>query len=493
MLEEDTDLHFLILNQLKRAKFSEEDVALTKREEWHNFLARVSRTYADQEQERYLLERSMELSSREMMGLNEKLEDAQHIARLGYWSYDSENGQVLWSKEMFHLMGIDPVNGAPSFQEIIQLVHVDDRQLVESFISSALTEGKNYELELQLENKKENKYYWYYMKGHPHIDVNAEGLRSGYVRYLSGIVIDITQKKIAEEEMKKMHQQLLSVSRQAGMAEVATSVLHNIGNILNSAAVSISLLLEILEKSRVEKLLKVADLIKTHLSQDANYFISDPSGKLIPDYLQALSKDIMEESRSISVEISNVDNHLHHMKDVVSLQSEISGVLGVKEKVILSEMLDLAIQMSCASLDGSEIRIEKEYKYNGFLFSEKAKLLQILVSLIKNAKESVLSFPVESKVIKISMEKTGQNIIEIIIEDNGSGILKENLVRIFSFGFTTKSNGHGFGLHSSAIAASELDGQLIAESDGLGSGAKFILRLPLVVDQKKKEKMNAVT
>ena len=66
------------------------------------------------------------------------------------------------------------------------------------------------------------------------------------------------------------------------------------------------------------------------------------------------------------------------------------------------------------------------------------------------------------------------------VRDNGVGIPAENLQRIFSFGFTTKRDGHGFGLHSSAVAAQEMDGSLLAHSDGRGNGAEFVLELPVV-------------
>lgn len=67
----------------------------------------------------------------------------------------------------------------------------------------------------------------------------------------------------------------------------------------------------------------------------------------------------------------------------------------------------------------------------------------------------------------------------ITVSDNGVGIAVENLTRIFAHGFTTKKNGHGFGLHSSALAAKELGGSLRASSEGPDRGATFILELPL--------------
>ena len=70
-------------------------------------------------------------------------------------------------------------------------------------------------------------------------------------------------------------------------------------------------------------------------------------------------------------------------------------------------------------------------------------------------------------------------MLEIEVEDNGCGIRDEDLQRIFHHGFTTKKNGHGFGLHVSANAATEMGAKLHVHSDGPGRGASFFLDIPL--------------
>jgi len=491
LAEKEMTLHHLISKQLKRANLEENDIHPDKRLEWNDFLSRISRTYSDQEQERYLLERSMEISSREMLDLNEKLEYAQMVAHLGYWIYDRVENKLLWSKETFNLAGIDPSQGTPALDEAMQLVHEEDRPRLEFLMQRAFEKGESYELELRFKNKKDNQYYWLYAKGHPHVkatmNASIDKNDTGAIRYLSGIAIDITERKLAEENLKAMHQQLLSISRQAGMAEVATSVLHNIGNILNSANVSISLLQEMLEKSRVTKLNKISEMIKEHLSKSDNYFTEDENGKLIPDYLLALSKDISAEHSKIFHEINNINTHLEHIKDVVSLQKDISGIAGVKEEIDLQEVVDLAVQMGCAA-KCNEVEIVKDYQYDDCIETEKSKLLQILVNLVRNAKDSVSELVNQPKKIIVTIKKADKKPFVIItVTDNGGGIAHENLTRIFSLGFTTKAHGHGFGLHSSAIAANELGGVLNAASEGIGRGASFTIELPLVHEQVTNE------
>ena len=110
---------------------------------------------------------------------------------------------------------------------------------------------------------------------------------------------------------------------------------------------------------------------------------------------------------------------------------------------------------------------------------DKHKVLQILVNLIRNAKYAMDATARRDKRLTVSIRLNPENFVELSVTDNGIGISRDNLTRIFSHGFTTKRDGHGFGLHSGAIAAREMGGRLYARSDGANQGATFILELPL--------------
>ncbi len=104
---------------------------------------------------------------------------------------------------------------------------------------------------------------------------------------------------------------------------------------------------------------------------------------------------------------------------------------------------------------------------------------QILVNLIRNAKYAVAHSSSPIKRVIVSILSPADKWVQIQIQDNGVGIAPENLNRIFAHGFTTKQVGHGFGRHSSALAAKEMGGALHAHSDGLGHGTLFTLELPV--------------
>lgn len=469
------NLHPHLARLLARTNMQAEDIVSDKRAQWQEFLERISRSYYDHEQDQYLLERSMEISSREMMELNEKLEYAQRIAHLGYWSYNEKDDNLVWSKEMYELAGMEPSQGTPTIPELMEHIHPDYRERLADAFKQAFA-GKTIELELQYRNTKENKYYWHYVKCHPDIDTkNSESANA--VKSVSGIVMDITQRKIYEKEAEKIQNKLLSVSRQAGMAEVATTILHNIGNIMNSANVSLNIIKDSFSQPYFEKLCKIAEMIQLHMSDLGVFLTQNPKGKLIPNYLFELVSILKKESVKNLAEINNMDEHLSHIKDIVSMQKIIGGTSSFPEKIFIPELIDTALKMS-VNPTKYKVKISKEYNKLPFITTDKSKLLQILVNLLQNAQDAVLkNSHEETKTVRI-VATNGQDTIQIKVIDNGIGITKENIDRVFSFGFTTKEYGHGFGLHSSALSAKDLGGSLKAQSEGPNCGAAFILTLP---------------
>ena len=123
------------------------------------------------------------------------------------------------------------------------------------------------------------------------------------------------------------------------------------------------------------------------------------------------------------------------------------------------------------------IRVVREFDEVPLVSVDKHKVLQILVELIRNAKYACDESGKTDKLLTIRIGPTA-NGVRISVIDNGVGIAAENMQRLFTHGFTTRQSGHGFGLHSGALAAQELGGSLQAKSEGLGCGAAFILELP---------------
>lgn len=293
-----------------------------------------------------------------------------------------------------------------------------------------------------------------------------------------GVSKNITALKQAEEKLEQTHKLLMTASRQAGMAEVATSVLHNVGNVLNSVNISASLLTETLQKTKLVNLSRAASLLAEHCAEPT-FLTENERGRHLPGYLQQLASHLMEEREQMTSELRSLADHIAHIKHIVMMQQSYALVAGVTEKVKIGELVEDAIRMNNTALNRHEIQMFRQIEADPEIVVDKHLVLQILVNLIRNSKQACDEGPPSEKRLTIRIAELTAGRVAVQVIDNGVGIAPENAGRIFTQGFTTRRDGHGFGLHGSAIAAAEIGGTLSFASDGLGKGATFTLDLPL--------------
>jgi signal transduction histidine kinase len=265
-------------------------------------------------------------------------------------------------------------------------------------------------------------------------------------------------------------------ARQLGMAEISASVLHNVGNVLNSVNVSANTLSEKVSSSKMGGIEKLSALFNEHKFELVKFITEDSRGSKALDYLNLLSVYWHEEQNALASEINKLTKDIQLIKEIISTQQELSKATDFEQLILVNELIDEAVLITGLSVK-TQIMIDKQYAKLKPVKLDKVKLLQILVNLVRNAKDSVITSPQESKVITIKTSHLSNNKIRIEITDNGVGIPAKNLKKIFTYGFTTKASGHGFGLHTSAIAAGQLGGQLHAYSEGVNQGATFVLEL----------------
>jgi signal transduction histidine kinase len=291
---------------------------------------------------------------------------------------------------------------------------------------------------------------------------------------------DNLEQRVAERtgELERAHRELVDTSRQAGMAEVATNVLHNVGNVLNSLNVSANMITEQLERSKASGLGRLAALLREHEQDLGTYLANDPRGRHVPTYLSQLSEHIVHERDSNLRELIQLRSHIDHIKQIVSVQQSYAKVSGVKELLQPVDLLDDALRMNDGSFHRHQVHVMREFEPVPAINSEKHKILQILVNLLRNAIYACNDSGRPQRCVTLRVA-SGPACVRISVADNGVGIAPENMTRIFAHGFTTRRDGHGFGLHSGALAASELGGSLQAFSEGLGRGATFVLELPI--------------
>jgi len=300
---------------------------------------------------------------------------------------------------------------------------------------------------------------------------------------LRGVLMDITDQKSAEQRLKAMHEQFLDISRRAGMAEVATGVLHNVGNVLNSVNVSALLLRDVLRGSRVASLARAVAMLRDRALEDLKHFLSeDPKGKLLPEYLMDVSGHLEKERLKLSAEAERLAENVSHIKDIVAMQQTYAKAGGLIEILPIADLIEDALQLNACTFARHGIEIVREFQSVPPIPVDRHRILQIFVNLASNAKYALDVSGRSDKRLVLGVALNGAEKVKITFADNGVGIAPENLTRIFSHGFTTKPEGHGFGLHSAALAAREMGGSLIARSDGPDCGATFTLELPMTLN-----------
>jgi C4-dicarboxylate-specific signal transduction histidine kinase len=288
---------------------------------------------------------------------------------------------------------------------------------------------------------------------------------------------EVEERKRMELENERIHCELLEKSRQAGMAEIATNVLHNVGNVLNSVNVSASLVVDSVKKSKAASLVKVAAMLREHEHDLGTFITSDAKGRQLPVYLGQLSEQLLADQKAAVGELHLLVKNIEHIKEVVTMQQNYARVSGVKEVINIRELVEDGLRINEVSLNRHQVKVIREFENVPPMNIEKHKVLQVLLNLIRNAKFACDESGRKDKQMTMRVAN-GEGRIKISVADNGIGIPPENLTRIFSHGFTTRKDGHGFGLHSGALAAKEMGGALTVRSDGPGKGATFTLELP---------------
>lgn len=388
---------------------------------------------------------------------------------LGVAYANREGGIIACNAAYEALLGLAP--GDHGHKSIRELTHQADLQDNDRLFSE-LWEGKrsSYTLEKRYV-RRDGSELW--------VRVTGAMIRTpdGEPVCAVGFLEDISGRKRMEVEVERVQKALIDASRQAGMAEVATNVLHNVGNVLNSINVSASLAADRVKGSKGARLTEVAALIERHKDNLSDFLTRDARGQKLPGYFTALAAQLASERESLLKELTDLRANLDHIKEAVSMQQTYARRCGVLETVTVEELVEDSLRMNTGALTRHHVALKRDYRARPSITVDKHKVLQILVNLIRNAKYACDESGHADKQVTLRIEATPGGA-RISVVDNGVGIAPEVMGRLFSHGFTTRKSGHGFGLHSAALAARELGGSLTAASQGIGHGAMFQLTLP---------------
>jgi signal transduction histidine kinase len=271
------------------------------------------------------------------------------------------------------------------------------------------------------------------------------------------------------------------------MAEVAVGVLHNVGNLLNSVSICAEQIASYASSPHADGLRKVAELMASQRDDLAGFFARDPRAALLPGYLEKISAELAQDRTRSRDEAQLLLEKVAVIRDTIRALQDLAreGHQAIlRDHVELHGVLDVVLEIQAPLLIRYGVVLHKELSDSvPVLVTERAKLIHVLVNLVKNAVEAMRKTPEGARSLTVEAALDGAGLVRIAISDTGEGIAPQDLDRIFSFGFTTKQDGHGFGLHTCALYAGQLGGSLKVHSRGTGRGATFTLVIPLELAQ----------
>jgi PAS domain S-box-containing protein len=408
-----------------------------------------------------------------------RLAHAMSLAQLAAWEYDVASGLFTFSDRYYVLHGtttaLEGGNRMSAEDFVRRFVHPDDAHLVAEEVGKAVTTADpDYRTQLESRILRRDGELRQVLI---HISITKDA--AGRTIQLHGANQDITEHKVAEARLAGLQKQLLDASRQAGMAEVATNVLHNVGNVLNSVNISTTLVVQSVKQSKASSLARVVVLLREHAHDLGEFITNDSRGKHLPALLAQLSEHLLAEQETNLRELASLRRNVEHIKEIVTMQQNYATFGGLKELINVADLVEDSLRLNQGALARHRVEVVREFETVPPMNLEKHKFLQIMVNLLRNAKHACQDSERADKRLTVRVAN-GEGRIRISVIDNGVGIPPENLTRIFNYGFTTRKGGHGFGLHSGALAAKEMGGSLTVHSDGPGQGAAFTLELPVL-------------
>jgi len=409
---------------------------------------------------------------------------ATRAAGISSWELDIATRSTLWTENEIESLRAAGIDTQRQPNAILEYTHPADRSIMFDAINAAVAKRKEVcDFRFRVVTPAGESVH---LESHARIFCDVHGVP---VRIL-GVSWDVTHQVLDEERRQELQLQLRDASRDAGMAEVATGVLHSVGNVLNSLGVSAALMQTQLRDSRVVNVQRTAALLNDQGGRAGQFLDEDERGKQLPTYLAQLGEYLSAENQRLQTEAAAIAAHVGHIRTIVAAQQTYARRGGVTEAVDVAELLDNAVAIHFA--DMTDVSIRREYEPLEPLTLDRHKLIQILGNLLSNARHALKASSSGPRKLTLRIHRNS-GFVAIEVLDSGVGIQQEVLHRLFEFGFTTKKDGHGFGLHTSAILAKELEGELAGFSDGAGEGARFILRLPQSAMQMARKTVGKMT
>ncbi len=363
------------------------------------------------------------------------LANAQRLTRTGSWAWNVATRQsVYWSQENYRLLGFDPEGGIPSNEAFYQRIHPEDRDRVrrEVFLERP-DEGPHFDVDFRIVLPG-GAIKYVRSTGHPVRNV------SGDVMEFVGISIDVTERKLADEERERLRQvqaDLAHLSRVTTMGELTASLAHEIRQPISAAVTNAKTCLRWLGRDEPD----------------------------VAEACEAASRLVKDVTRAA---------------DIISRISSLfkKGALQ-RELVDVNELIREMIVLLRSEANRYSISIRTELAEDlPKVMADRVQLQQVFMNLMLNGIDAMKETTGGSELTIKSEADDGQLLISV--SDTGVGLPPEQADQIFKAFFTTKDNGTGMGLPISRSIIESHGGRLWA-TGASGRGATFQFTLPATV------------
>ncbi len=380
---------------------------------------------------------------------------------------------TIFSPSAERILGIGPLDTTPDkwsdnygflFPDRVTPFPADELPL-----SRALKGDASDQVEMFVRNPEVPEGAFISVSGRPLQD--KEGTEKGGVIVLR----DVTHRVIAEEALAQAFAQ--------GRLEIVETILHNIGNAINSVTVGVNVLQENLVSNQlIHRISALADLIKAHQDDWVNYIKDDPKGRQVLPFMMALAADFADQNKTVVETLVRVSERVTHITDIIRTQKSSNQSSMVWKTLDLRQTIMSMLKLQQDSIDkrGIQVHVNCENAPQEIRVQE-SQFHQMFVNLVKNSIEAI-----DELIQSGELDETPRIGVEVYISgeflcldvtDNGIGIAAQNLKLIFTAGYTTKESGTGLGLYSSANFAIGSGGQIIPLSEGIGKGTTMRIML----------------
>lgn len=287
-------------------------------------------------------------------------------------------------------------------------------------------------------------------------------------------------RMLDELERSRLEQQ--QMARFAGRADVAAGIMHTVGNLANSIAVSSNLTKDSLASIKVEDLRAVYNELIEHREDLNAYVLDDERGRHVLDFFGQLVEQMEASVELGATEAKSVMVGVDQITDLVMALSQEDRCDKISDRVVLDrEIDDLVENLRSGSDQGSRFAglIRASMAPSIVAKLDRQLFLEIVQVLLTNAVEAMSEDAPNHQMLRVELDLKDSCTASIRVSDNGIGIAPYRLAEVFGQGTSTKDSRRGLGLHQASIAATKLGGALTAHSDGIGQGATFILELPI--------------